>query len=283
MAFPEHPGRPADVEDGGLLAADEPSPVGILNPGASSPFLLTGDHAGVAIPASLDSLGVSEADRARHIACDIGVRALGERLAGRLDACFVHQHYSRLAIDCNRDPASAEAIPATSDGTTVPGNLRLSAGARAARVAAIHRPYHDAIARLIDARAGRPTILVALHSFTPAMAGVARPWDIGILHDRGETGFARAVLAHLERQAGFVTGDNEPYRMDDTDYSVPRHAWPRGLAYVEVEFRQDHLSAPGGVALWADRFAGALIAALPGAANQGRRSTAGSPGAGSTP
>ncbi|MET0268872.1 MAG: N-formylglutamate amidohydrolase [Sphingomonas sp.] len=243
----------------------------MLNPAASSPFLLTGDHAGVLIPASLDSLGLSDAERARHIACDIGVRELGRRLATLLDATFVHQRYSRLVIDCNRDPASPEAIPAVSDGTAIPGNRDLADADRDARIAAIHAPYHAAVADLLDARVGRPTVLVALHSFTPVMAGIARPWDIGILHDGGDAAFARAVLEWLDGQAGFTTGDNEPYRMDATDHSVPRHAYPRALPYVEVEFRQDHLSAPDGIARWAAVFAAALRAA---ADAQGLRSTA---------
>lgn len=276
MASPEHPGRQAPGGD--LLAAGDPSPVAMLNPGASSPFVLIGDHAGLGLPHSLDSLGLTDADLARHIACDIGVRALGERLAGMLGATFVHQHYSRLVIDCNRDPAAEDAIPAVSDGTVIPGNQGLGGAARARRVAAIHAPYHAAIANVLDARAGRPTVLVALHSFTPVMAGRARPWDIGILHDGGDTRFARAVLARLAANGSFTTGENEPYRMDATDHSVPLHAYPRGLPYVEVEFRQDHLSAPGGVAFWAKRFAEALAAAA-----QGLRLTDGSPGSGSTP
>ena len=250
----------------GLLTADDPTPVVVLNPAAPSPFLLTGDHAGIAIPKSLDRLGLSDADLARHIACDIGVAAIGRLLAEQLDAVFIHQAYSRLVIDCNRDPAAPDAMPAVSDGTAIPGNIALSGDDdRATRVAAIHAPYHAAIAAEIARREalGQPTIFVALHSFTPVMAGVARPWDIGILHDGGDPTFARAVLAALAAQPGFVTGDNEPYHMDDTDHSVPRHAYPRRLPYVEVEFRQDHLAAAGGPALWADRFAHALtIAAL---------------------
>ncbi len=276
MASPEHPGRQAS--GGTLLTAGDPSPVAMLNPGASSPFVLIGDHAGLGLPHSLDSLGLTDADLARHIACDIGVRPLGEQLAGMLDATFVYQTYSRLVIDCNRDPAAEDAIPAVSDGTVIPGNQGLGEAARAARIAAIHAPYHAAITDVLDARAGRPTVLVALHSFTPVMAGRVRPWDIGILHDGGDTRFAHAVLARLAADGGFMTGDNEPYRMDATDHSVPRHAYPRGLPYVEVEFRQDHLSAPGGAALWAGRFADALSAAV-----QGLRSIDGSPGSGSTP
>jgi predicted N-formylglutamate amidohydrolase len=283
VASPQHPEAVArPVTDHDLLASDDPSPVAILNPAAPSPFLLTGDHAGVAVPKSLDRMGLADAELARHIAWDIGVADIGRRLAHRLDAVFVHQIYSRLVIDCNRAPASPEAIPPVSDGTTIPRNIGLAPGEIAARVAAVHAPYHAAIAAEIARRdaLGQPTVLVALHSFTPAMAGFERPWDIGVLHDGGDAAFALRVLAALVAQPGFVTGDNQPYRMDATDYSVPCHAYPRRLPYVEVEFRQDHLATPGGVALWAERFGAALKAAL---SSQGRRSIEGSAGSAARP
>ena len=49
-----------------------------------------------------------EADLARHIAWDIGIAGVGRQLADRLDACLIMQPYSRLVIDCNRPPGSAE-------------------------------------------------------------------------------------------------------------------------------------------------------------------------------
>ncbi len=265
MASPEHPDRPArPYPDNGLLAADDPPPVAMLNPAGASPFLLTGDHAGKTVPKSLDQLGLSEADLARHIGWDIGVAAIGALLSAELDAIFIHQIYSRLVIDCNRAPESAQAIPAVSDGTTIPANSGLTEGDRAERISAIHHPYHRAIADEIDRRGaiGQPTILIALHSFTPVMAGVVRPWAIGILHDGGDPAFARATLAALTVQGGFVAGDNEPYHMDSTDHSVPLHAYPRRLPYAEVEFRQDHIATQSGVALWAVRLAAALRRAL---------------------
>ncbi|HEY0269546.1 MAG TPA: N-formylglutamate amidohydrolase [Sphingomonas sp.] len=239
----------------------------VINPHGRSPFLLLGDHAGNAIPGALGTLGLDDADQARHIAWDIGVGALGARLAVLLDAVFVRQTYSRLVIDCNRDPASAEAIPETSDGTAIPGNAGLGAAARGARVAAIHAPYQAAIAAEIARRtaAGQGTVLVSLHSFTPVMAGVARPWAIGVLHDGGNDGFALRLLARLRARAGLIAADNEPYRMDATDHTVPRHAFAAGLAYAELEIRQDLLAGEDDVARW-----GALLAeALPEAGRGG--------------
>ena len=110
---------------------------------------------------------------------------------------FVHQAYSRLVIDCNRAPGSAEAMITSSDGTVIPGNQALSARAAAQRVAEIHAPYHAAIAAEIARRAAiaRPTVLIALHSFTPRLGPDQRPWQIGVLHGGGNRRFAQALLS----------------------------------------------------------------------------------------
>ena len=248
------------MDGGGLLAEDEPRPVIHYNAEGRSPFLLIGDHAGNLIPRTLGTLGLEAADRTRHIAWDIGVAGLGETLADMIDAPFLRQTYSRLVIDCNRDPETAEAIPLTSDGTPIPGN---AAANRAERIAAIHEPYQQAIARALAARveSGRPAILVALHSFTPVMAGHARPWQIGVLHDGGDPTFALRLLAMLQARADLIVGDNEPYRMDATDHTVPRHAYGLGLPYAEIEIRQDLIEDAAGQEQWARILASALAQA----------------------
>ena len=142
-------------------------------------ILLLGDHAGRAVPAKLGDLGVSPRDMDQHIAWDIGIAGLGERLSAALDATFIHQTYSRLVIDCNRRPGAADAAPAISDGVAIPANLNLSEEDLGGRIAEIAAPYHDEIAAVLDARAARKTLLVSLHSFTPTMAGFARPWRYG--------------------------------------------------------------------------------------------------------
>lgn len=250
--------------DASLLGEDETSPTVVTNAGGRSPFLLIGDHAGNAVPRALADLGLAASDRERHIAWDIGVRDLGTSLAAALDACFVHQHYSRLVIDCNRDPDHPDAVPALADGSVVRGNRGLSIGAHAARVTAIHRPYHDHIAHILAGRlaAGRSTVLLALHSFTPVLGKAARPWHIGVLHGGGNAQFALALLSQLGRREAILVGDNEPYRMDDTDYSVPRHAFPVLLPYAEIEIRQDLIADAAGVETWTERLRAACLAAL---------------------
>ena len=246
-----------------ILAADEPPPVAVHNPGGSSPFLLVGDHAGNRIPRSLGTMGLSEADRVRHIAWDIGVARLGEMLADRLDATFIHQRYSRLVIDCNRKPGAPDSIPPVSDGSRIAPNEGLETSLAANRAAAIQAPYQAAIADAIDRRlAGElPAILIAVHSFTPVMNGVARPWQVGILHDAGDSRFARAMIAAFAEDETLTVGDNEPYSMDIIDYTIPLHAYPRQLPYAEIEIRQDLLAHEAGIAEWCGRVERALIAA----------------------
>jgi predicted N-formylglutamate amidohydrolase len=247
-----------------LLAPQDPPPVRVINPGGGASFLLLGDHAGNAIPRALGTLGLDQVERTRHIAWDIGIGALGRILAARLDAAFLCQPYSRLVIDCNRDPAAPDSIAGTSDGTVVPGNQRLSAQDREARIAAIHTPYQSAIAAELARRdlEGRETVLVALHSFTPSLEGMDRPWQIGVLHDGGDPAFATAVLRALRARGDLEVGDNEPYAMDATDHTIPRHAYARRRPYVELEIRQDLLGSPSSVEGWSERLSGTLSECL---------------------
>jgi predicted N-formylglutamate amidohydrolase len=199
------------------------------------------------IPRALGDLGVSADNLERHIAWDIGIAGLGGYLAEALGACFVRQRYSRLVIDCNRDPERADAIPARSDGVAIPGNAGPTPADRAERVAAIAAPYHAAIAAELSARAvrGLDTVLVSLHSFTPTMDGFVRPWRFGVLHAE-DSPYSRRVLARLQAEFGGEVGDNLPYRMDEVDFTVPFHARPRGLDYLELEIRQDIIADAAG-------------------------------------
>jgi len=222
-----------------------------------------GDHAGRDIPSSLSGLGLPATALDLHIASDIGVAALGALLCDRLGATFIAQRYSRLVIDCNRDPDRPDAVAEVSDGVAVPGNAALSASARADRVTEVFAPYHDRIAAEIDARraAGQRPMLLALHSFTPVMVGAARPWRFGVLH-MGRSPLSEAMLAALRAALDpALVGDNAPYRMDATDYTVPRHAIANGLDYLELEVRQDLIADAGGQAEIAGLLAPLLQAA----------------------
>ena len=246
-----------------MLDPDEPHPVRVLREHGASSIFLTGDHAGRSVPRRLRGLGVPLAEMERHIAWDIGIAGVTERLSEALDATAVLQAYSRLVIDCNRDPSWATAMPVVSEYTPVPGNEGLSDGDRAARVAAIFTPYHDRIRGLLDARAtaGRRTLFVAMHSFTPSFKGERRDMQVGVLFHR-DVRMANTMLDLLRAEGDLIVGENEPYAItDNSDYSVPTHAEGRGLVHVEIEIRQDLIVDAAGQTAWADRFARLLRAA----------------------
>ncbi|MFT8861496.1 MAG: N-formylglutamate amidohydrolase [Acetobacter fabarum] len=223
------------------------------------PFVLVSDHAGQAVPPTLDGLGLSADERARHIGWDIGIDGVGRRLADALPAVLIEQVYSRLVIDCNRAPGHPTSIVTQSDGTAVPRNQSLSVQDRAWREQAILYPYHQRITQELDARLAqkRAVVVVALHSFTPVMREVERPWHVGLLHNHDSR--LAHIMIDLLRAEGLVVGDNEPYALTDTsDYTIPLHGEQRALPHIEIEIRQDLIAHPAGQAEWAARLASLL-------------------------
>jgi predicted N-formylglutamate amidohydrolase len=240
-----------------LLAGTDLAPVHDTNTSGASPFLFTCDHYGRLLPKKLGDLGLPESELVRHIAWDIGIAGVAERLAALCDAHLVAQRYSRLVIDCNRPPGVASSIPRLSEATTIAGNEALAAADIAQRRHEIFDPYHRRIDAIIDQRLQqkRPTVLVSLHSFTPVYAGVKRPWHIGALYHR-DTTLPPLLLRALRAEGDLVVGDNEPYAVSDlTDYTIPAHGEARGLLNTGIEIRQDLIADQSGEQQWAERLA----------------------------
>jgi predicted N-formylglutamate amidohydrolase len=238
-----------------LLAADEPPSFTEVRRQGRSNFLIVVDHASRRIPRRLGDLGLPASELQRHIAWDIGSLGVAQQVAAALDATLVWQNYSRLVIDCNRDPSVASSIPRRSESTDIPGNMDLSAEEVFARRAEIFEAYHNHLRALLDERlaAGRPTIFVAQHSMTDIYHGVPRPMHAAVLYNRDRR-FASAVLERLRREPELVIAENEPYFVSDqTDFTIPRHAEARGLPHVAIEIRQDLLSDAAGQTDWARR------------------------------
>lgn len=220
-----------------------------------APVLLLCDHAGRRIPSRLGDLGLSEAERARHIGWDIGAADVTRELARLLDAPAVLNHVSRLVIDPNRDPGDPTSIPAISDGTFVPANQDVDPDEIGRRLRLSFIPYHREVARWIARlrhRAGVPA-LVSIHSFTPVLRHVRRPWHAAVLWDRDDR-LAAPALAGLRRDDGLRVGDNEPYSgRYPVGYSIPFHAARPGFPHVTFEIRQDLIDTPEGARAWAAR------------------------------
>lgn len=246
-----------------LLQLGEPAPFEVLEDIGRSPFLFTADHAGRYLPKSLGTLGLSETDLARHIAWDIGIADVSRLVASHFGAFLIMQPYSRLVIDCNRPPESPTSIAVLSEHTQIPGNLELTAAQRHERRVSIFDPYHARIEAELERRrrVGQPTILVAMHSFTPIFKGEGRVWEAGVLYNRDSR--LALKLHEVLVKVGLVVGDNQPYHVsDDSDYGIPRYGEQRGNLHVELELRQDLISDVPGQR----RFSDILCRALPLAA-----------------
>lgn len=256
--------RPSEIPNT-VLSARDPQPVEIVNEDGASPFVLTCEHAGRAIPELLGDLGVAGPDMDRHIAWDVGAEGLSRRLSVLLDAPLVLQRFSRLVVDCNRPFEASDLIPEISDGTSVPANVKLTEIERKQRYDEIHQPFHRALARLLDRRAAQavPSILVAIHSFTPQLrAGPQRPWHLGVLSNRDRSFAERFLTTFQARNPHMTAAHNEPYFVDDiTDYTIPVHGEARGLPHLLLEIRNDLLGDDESQRRWAALVAETLVAA----------------------
>ncbi|HBK57418.1 MAG TPA: N-formylglutamate amidohydrolase [Xanthomonadales bacterium] len=230
--------------------------------GRDSALLVLCDHAGNAIPEELGDLGLPPRLRRDHIAWDIGADGVARRLAGLLDCPALIGHCSRLVVDLNRHPDSPEIMAASSDGQVVPGNQSISETQRQARLDRYYHPYHDAIEDhldRLDADAIRP-LLVSIHSYTPELYGLPRPWLLGLLWKRRDP--LIDFLLHWFRQRGIEIGDNQPYDGHFAmGHTLERHGIERGLRHILIELRQDQVYTPQQQRLWAERLAEALGAA----------------------
>ena len=257
----------------------QPSPAGPAEPVETPPVvtiagdlgggvLLLCDHASNALPTRYGRLGLAEADFQRHIAFDIGAAAMTRTMAAILRAPALLTTFSRLLIDPNRGVVDPTLVMRVSDGAIVPGNARIGAAEIAYRQAAYWQPYRDAIDTTLDAMTatGTAPVIVSLHSFTPSMKGVRRPWHIGLLWD-DDPRLAHPLEAALAQEpdlqpASAFIGDNEPYDGALPGDTIDSHATRRGLANVLIEVRQDLIGSDADASAWGVRLARLLAPIL---------------------
>lgn len=205
------------------------------------------DHASNFVPADID-LGIAACLLDKHIAWDIGAGAVTELLAREHGIAAHLGAVSRLVCDFNRDEDSPGLVPHASDGHAIPGNL-FDLEVREDRLERFHRPYHAALAAWLAA--AEPTLVLSVHSFTPALESkpAERPWEIGVLYNADDRA-ARIGIA-LFAEAGCVVGDNQPYSGKSLNATMNRHAEAHGRAYLGLEIRQDLVGRPAEQAQWA--------------------------------
>jgi predicted N-formylglutamate amidohydrolase len=227
--------------------------------------LIICDHASNAVPCGYGTLGLPPEALDRHIAYDIGAAEATRALAARLGAPAVLSTYSRLLIDPNRGLNDPTLVMRYSDGAIVPGNATIDAAEIARRGARFWAPYRQEVAATVDAMmaTGEPPALISIHSFTPVMRSLARPWKIGLLWDRDgriPKPLIEALIAEPDLRADEV-GDNEPYDGALAGDTIDEIATSRGLANVLIEIRQDLIAERNNSIAWAERI-GRLLAPI---------------------
>ena len=214
--------------------------------------LVVADHASNRVPDDID-LGLDPALLDLHIAVDIGVAGVAELLAQRSGHAAFLANASRLVCDCNRDESAPAVIPIASDGHAIPGN-DLTHAQHEARLDRFFRPYHAALAALLDQTP--PALILSLHSFTPQLASnpaEQRPWQVGVLYNHDDR--AARIAIPLLAAEGLIVGDQQPYSGKLLNATMNRHAEADGRPYLGVEVRQDQIADAAGQAEWAERLA----------------------------
>lgn len=239
-----------------------------LDRGNSVPLLLVCEHASNLVPAPWNDLGLDAGSLDKHIGWDIGAAGVTRHVSAQLGATAILARYSRLFMDCNRDPDSAESAPAASDGIAIPGNAAIDRDDRLLRRDIAFLPLHNRIAKELAGRIalGAPPLLIAIHSFTRAMAGTIRPWDIGILwnecHELADRAMARLQGLSWDGRPMQI-GANQPYSAKDCiTYTLDHHGFGNGLPNLAIEICNDLIRTPAAQATMAEIVTGMLGALM---------------------
>ena len=210
------------------------------------------DHASNYVPDGIE-LGIDRSLLTQHIALDIGVEGIADRLARRHNIPAHIACVSRLVCDFHRNEDDPSVVPTESDGKLIPGNIGADVEAR---LNLFHRPYHYELGKLI-ARV-KPRMLVALHSFTPSLdtSDEERPWEVSLLYNNDDSAARHAI--RLFGEQGLTVGDNQPYSGKELNATMDRHAEANGIPYCTVEIRQDQITTKAGQARWAVMLADVL-------------------------
>ncbi len=230
-------------------------PFHIFGANRPSRWLITADHATNTVPPDVNGgdLGLPAADMARHIAYDPGSAGLTTALAQLLDGPAILSNFSRLVIDPNRGEDDPTLLMKLYDGTIIPANRHADTAEKQRRLNAYYRPYHSALAKLAARR--DDTLYVAIHSYTPQLAGrPKRPWHVGILY-ADDTRLSAPLVKRLQLEADLCIGENQPYGGHLAGDSVERHAIAHNRPNVLIEIRNDLIKTDAQQVAWAKRLA----------------------------
>lgn len=223
-------------------------------------LILTCEHASNRVPAELARLFRGErALLATHRGWDPGALEVAQGLARRLRAPLVAGEATRLVVDLNRSPHNRAVFSKFTRDLPRP--------ARETLLARYHAPHWARVERLV-ARARRPVVHVAIHSFTPVLGDDVRDFELGLLYDPQrprERRFMEAVRASVaERAPALRVRRNAPYRgtSDGLPTAFRRARRPADYLGLELELNQAVLGRASERRDWVELLAPVLREAL---------------------
>lgn len=211
--------------------------------------LVSCEHGGNRVPASFRHLfdGCSVV-LSSHRAYDAGARTLARRVATQLHAPLHVCTITRLLIDVNRSPHHPRLFSAA------------TAGCAAAERRLLRRRYYEpyrravtsAVAQIVDA--GNAVLHLSVHTFCPAMEGVERTADIGVLYDPSRACERWCADRLVPRLRAVVSPGrvrrNYPYRgVADGLTTSLRRCFP-DEAYVGIELEVNQRLHTAGARQW---------------------------------
>lgn len=215
--------------------------------------LVTAEHGGNDVPAEYRALFRGrKALLASHRGWDPGTLDLASRLATAMRAPLVSSAVTRLLVDLNRSPHNPRVFSEVT--RPLPRAERLDLLER------WHRPHWDATRSALAAalRAHGCALHIAIHSFTPVLAGVRRKPEVAVLYDPARPvervlalGWARALAAALPSR---IVRRNDPYRgsSDGLATAMRRELPASRYVGIEIEINQRLVDRSGRFPSWVE-------------------------------
>ena len=170
-----------------------------------------------------------------HRGLDFGALALARELAQRCQVPLLAGQQTRLLIDLNRSPGHQSLFSEWS--RHLPPRDR-------EHLRAVHEAHLNELSARVQASRGL-AVHVAVHSFTPVLAGKRRNFDVGLLYDPGRP--REVSLANRLREAllagNLTVRRNAPYRgiADGAPTWLRRRFSDVRYAGIELEVNQAFL------------------------------------------
>jgi predicted N-formylglutamate amidohydrolase len=203
----------------------------------TSAILTTCEHASATLPAPYEWPVADRRLAPMHWASDLGSAAFTREWAARTRAPALLSRVSRLLVDVNRPENSPTLFRDMADGQPVALNTNLTTAERARRLDLYYRPYHAALATLVQHH--EPALLLSIHSYTDVYEGSRRDVEIGVLCTDADESLAVPLVALL-RRAGYDARLNEPWSGKlGLMYAADSVAIPPHRRALMLEFRQD--------------------------------------------